>query len=130
MTDTAPPVPVPAAAPPARGPGGLFAPGNRIGAAGRAPRPALIDLAHSEAVRAGIDLHAALGRVALKMVALAEAGDVQAARLVVDRLTLAPDDLDLLGVVASDTLTDDERGRRVASLLAVAALRRRGGSGD
>jgi hypothetical protein len=73
-----------------RGPGGVFAKGNRIGRAGRSPgydfRVAAADMAKRE----GLTLQEALERVIATIYRLALAGDARMAQLFVDRV--APDD--------------------------------------
>ena len=98
-------------APPAqRDAKGRYLPGNTVThGIGRPRRPDLLTRAKAEADRTGIDIEAALGRVALKMIALAEAGDVGAAKLVLDRLTLGADEAGA-GVQLTVITGVDDRG--------------------
>lgn len=97
MTDT-PAVPAsvpdaPARVPkPGRDARGYFLPGHNLPAPGRPRGYDLKKLAEEESEREGFDIRAAFWRVLKRMIVLAEGGDVQAAKLVLDRLGM-PDDV-------------------------------------
>jgi hypothetical protein len=99
---------------------GRFVPGHpRLG--GRPRRPDLYTVAAERAAAEGVDLAQELWGVVKQLLAAAKGGDVQAARLVLDRLSDAdPIDVNL----RTDTLTDVERAARLEAILRVGAGRR------
>lgn len=98
---------------------GRFTFGNP-GGPGRAKKPDIYAVALEGAARDGIDLRAKLYEVLQAMVQRALAGDVSAAKLLVDRLT----DPDPIVVEHQGTVTDADAARQIQALLAVAAARK------
>lgn len=126
MTDDSDPVqpavPAPVAPRPGRDSRGLFLPGHSATKGGRPRRPDLFCVARDLAERDGYDLREALWKVTQKLINQALDGDVQAARLVVERLT----DTDPVELhVTAATLGDTERAARLEAILRGAAARRK-----
>jgi|CXWL01.1.fsa_nt_gi hypothetical protein len=103
-----------------RASGGLFAPGNRIGASGR---PKGVDPRAEFAKARGVEKPAeVVVQVIEAMIVKALGGDVQAARVVLDRLAgPVRQEVDL---AVDDARPDDETvGKRLHAMLALAADR-------
>ncbi|MCA8949128.1 MAG: hypothetical protein KDE27_06485 [Planctomycetes bacterium] len=108
-----------------RGPDGKFLPGHGLG--GRPRRPDLYVIAEQKAREEGVDLAAKLWQLVQKLFELALAGDTGAARLLLDRLT-DPDPIRVETTRDASfycSMTEAERGARIAHLLAIADARRR-----
>lgn len=108
-------------APPQRLAGGLFAPGNKLGASGR---PKGVD-ARAEFIKAqGADAPAkAVVEVLLAMIAKAIGGDVQAARVVLERLA-GPVRQEVDMTVDQPPLDDETAGKRLLAILTLAMAKK------
>lgn len=104
---------------------GRFVVGNP-GGPGRPRKPDVFAVATEGAARDGVDLRASLWAVLQAMVQRALAGDVSAAKLIVDKLT----DPDPIVVEHQSTVTDADAARQIQALLAVAAARKDQQGGD
>lgn len=90
---------------------------------GRPRRPDLFALASERAAASGVDLAAELWTVVQRLLAQAKAGDTQAAKLLLDRLT-DPDPVKVEVAAQVQPLTDEERTQRIQELLERAAHRK------
>lgn len=121
----APPAEVPAVVSPAVQEGrdpvnGRFLPGNKL-APGRPPgRPDVYVVAQDWAKRKGTDIRHELGEVIGVLLAEARSGNVEAAKVLLNRLTLA--DSQLVAAFSVE-LSDTERTVRLQAILARAAAR-------